>query len=359
MRFLPAACFLIPLAAWGCTASGPPSRNGESAMPPSSDEAPEKNESADPGTPDESGVRPPPDRMEQTAGPGTGEAMDRMEEAGEAVVARFRGADDPGPAYRQGALEILWTVRPVFGPANAWAFNLRDRLLVSLAETLGLEPEEALATLDPAAFDEAVRDLEILVEALHAASFETRVEGANRTAVLWSPAPGFALHVIDPSLTVEWRPPYAGTPAGPDAPKVQRHPEATLFLSLPEPGEAVQNMVAREQPGDPLFLTGGLVSFLLQEPQSQDVYQDAVLKRILDVVGEANLLRMPAPAALEALRAALPADARLTVPFGLPTVASAESPDSVDLSGLDGTAVHWTVVEGIDVVHHLLFPGTR
>ena len=110
-------------------------------------------------------------RVQQPEDPAAlGEQMDRMKEAADEVIrdavdARQRG-EPRDEVLRRSVRAILRAMQPLFGPANAWWFNERDRKLAELCERLGGPPEvcEKPIEEEPEAQEVFRREVELMRE---------------------------------------------------------------------------------------------------------------------------------------------------------------------------------------------------
>ena len=278
----------------------------------------------------------------QTPLPGLGAKMEAMKARADEVLSRTRRSGPPEACFRQDALEIFLAMRPEFGPANAWLFNEREKKIEQLALKWGLGPEAADLIQDHV-YEPFCHDFVSLEQAVRALGFETRVRSAERGELMWIPAPGLALTVQDPDREVDWQPPYAGTPAGPEVDlPIKRHPTLTLFTFLPWEGKAVRHLLRREQPGLPVFFTGGLIAYTLQEPQSHDVEPDKILESVLDEIRKGGLLFNVPADALGTIRKITGARLKsVENREGIIWVASDAAPPKDKLEALKGCAVMW------------------
>lgn len=285
--------------------------------------------------------------------------MASMDRRAEEVIARARTqkGSDADARYRQAALEIYCIMRPRFGPANAWLFNRRDHQLAALHRALKM-PAEAAGDPTLAFYEQACEHLESLTSGLRAAGLDVAEPiPASRRGLGWSDAEGFTLTLRDLSTRVSWRPPYAGTVAGPDVPASLRHPQLTLFVFVAREGTAYANMVRREQPGDLWFYTGALLGYTLQEPQSHDVSPSDLIERVTEVISRAGLPRRPSREAVEALCTLADAGpSQCGLRDGVLWVTTESDPPKALPASLRGAAVLWTQQGGIGQVHHLRLP---
>ncbi len=218
---------------------------------------------------------------QQPEDPGAmGEELDAMRRAAVEHVEVVEPGPDSEAAFLAAGLEVHRLMRPAFGPANAALFNERGRLLDGLADRLGLDPT-VRETVDSLCLDEFVHDLDDLLAVAADRGLTATRRAVNRAALMWSPAPGYEIKVIDSSTTTMHQPPYAGTAAGPDASALPMAPCVTLFVFPLIAGDASVNMMRREQPGMPVFFTGNMVGLTLPEPQSGDVEPSGVTDTML------------------------------------------------------------------------------
>lgn len=241
---------------------------------------------------------PPPSELEQRPAPGSehavAEQMTRMKTLADGVIAAAQAASGPVPMRHQAAaLEVIAVMRPLFGPANAWLFQERERKLAELATALGLTPQQA-AAVDVATLDALVGDVEHALVALKDAGFDVRAGATNSALLDWMPATaGRRLEVGDPKRTIRWQPPYA-EPA-PDAEVPELHPHITMHFFPMTTLRSTANMVARRQPG---VLVGALPhALVITQPLPGGNDQDdgtlgaAVAALLLDPLGPAHGLQ--------------------------------------------------------------------
>lgn len=285
--------------------------------------------------------------------PGLSQTMARMKVRAEEVIWRA-GQGEPTPAaFRQAALEIFRVMRPVFGPANAWLFNERARKVEELARALGLGPE-ALAWIDEAVYERACQDLEMVRLAVKELGYPTEVSPADRSALRWTAAPGFALTLREASGRAD-RPPAGSAPLTGPGPGEQV-PALTLYLFPPLPGRALGPLPRGEPPGEPVFFTGGLLGYTLPAFPAREGPAKELLDKLLDKMHAGGLIFRPPAEALDRLaRAAGGNLASGGIRHGL-LWAVAAGPPPAGLEGLRGCAVLWQAQAGPQPGVQLLFP---
>lgn len=311
----------------------------EEERPMKSDEPSQKKE-------DRLGLDQPP---VQEGPPGLGEEMDRMKSRADEIISRAEKKAEAEAVFQQLALEIFLVMRPVFGPANAWLFNERQAKIDRLAQALGLGPE-ALSPEAEYLYEQACQDVLSLRAAIDHLGLKNRLRNADRAELMWTPAPGFAVTIWDEAATLDWVHPYAGTAAGEDEASPQRrHPTLTLFVFPPLEGRAIRPLFRREQPGELVFFSGGLIGYTLQEPQSLDVSPEGLLEKFLAEIQSRGLIFRPPADAIERLqRAGGESITSAGSRSGFIWAVSQVGPPESGWEGLEGCAVLWITESGTD-----------
>lgn len=262
----------------------------------------------------------------------------RMSEQADLAIRRQLDATGPVAARHAAAFfEVHATMRPRFGPANAWLYQERDGKLAALARALGVA-EPVPPAMDSAALDVFFARVDELSAALTARGLTVETGSAVAGALDWRPAHarGVTLHVVDDQRTIMAAPPYATSPA------TQATPAFTALLFPPSELSTTENLTARAQPGALLGAVEGVLVFAQPPQHSADLDDGATRAAVIDAWFGADVAQ-PRPDLIGALGAE-----QAVLERGVLSVTSNAGRGAAVVERPTGAhALLWTVLDGV------------